>query len=888
MGSLPAHFKTHTRSSSAAEATVYAPQTRFTILTSRLIRMEYSSKELFEDRPSQVFLFRELPVPHFRVRRTAGRIEIWTKDLKLVYIPGGGFSADSLSIKMLATGKTWHYGDGNPCNLLGTARTLDMQCGSVELEPGLISRSGWAVVDDSKSPVFTPDGWPDSREDDQAADLYFFGYGLDYAACLADFRTVSGSVPLLPRWVLGNWWSRFWDYSQEELLGLMDEFQVRQVPLSVCIVDMDWHMKGWTGYSWNRKQFPDPEGFIRGLHERGLRTALNLHPAEGVGPHEEAYSRFCSALGLDPQGQDCIPFDLEDSAFTKAYFELLHHPLEEMGVDFWWMDWQQGNPCRLPGLNLLWWINHLHFLDSGRKPEKRPLIFSRWGGLGSHRYPIGFSGDVIVSWESLSFQPYFTATAANVGYGWWSHDIGGHLHGIEDSELYTRWVQFGVFSPILRLHSTKNPYHERLPWEHDAETFRLAREAMQLRHALIPYLYSMAYRDQVEDVCLVRPIYHLYPEIEEAYACPNQYAFGSELIAAPYTTPMDRDTRMSRQVVWLPPGDWFDFFDGRHYDGGWRTVYGGLEHIPVFAKAGAIVPVADSAGWGGLENPSRLNVHIFPGADNRFDLYEDDGTSQEYEYGAFAITPFQLDYENSRLQFSIQPVEGDRHHVPAIRSYRLFFHSLLTPEGFQVTVDGEECGSEILYQAERNAHLIPEVQLKPGQTLQVIVTARSGDLMKKREVPLEEAQEMLRRFRLGSAAKQSLDLRLDTLLGNPTLLAAYQTSLTRTQMRALLETLSGAGVERPPNASRGCVVLWNRHDSPDIRFQLSSEQMMVHQPEQRFMMEGGAVPRSRVIYLEDEAGQNPTLLQVDYLELLKVWLTHAMDDTYPRPEEGLY
>ena len=143
----------------------------------------------------------------------------------------------------------------------------------------------------------------------------------------------------------------------------------------------------------------------------------------------------------------------------------------------------KGNPNTLPGLNLLWWINHLHFYDLGRENIKRPFVFSRWGGLGNHRYPIGFSGDTVVTWESLAFQPYFTATAANVGYGWWSHDIGGHMEGIEDAELFARWVQFGVFSPIFRLHSTKNPYMKRRPWKYDAEIYQVSREAMQLRHA---------------------------------------------------------------------------------------------------------------------------------------------------------------------------------------------------------------------------------------------------------------------------------------------------------------------------------------------------------------------------------------------------------------------
>ena len=264
-----------------------------------------------------------------------------------------------------------------------------------------------------------------------------------------------------------------------------------------------------------------------------------------------------------------------------------------MGVNFWWIDWQQGNPVKTPGLNLLWWINHLHFQDSGRR-DRRPFIFSRWGGLGNHRYPIGFSGDTFITWDSLAFQPYFTATAANVGYGWWSHDIGGHMGGVEDRELYTRWVQFGVFSPILRLHSTNNPFHERRPWGYDAEVLGITRQAMQLRHALIPYLYSMAWLNHKQGIPPIRPMYYLYPDMDQAYSCPNQYTFGSELIAAPFTSPRDADTRLSRQVIWLPPGDWFNFFDGRYFEGdSWQAVYGDLGEIPVFARSGAIIPLAD-------------------------------------------------------------------------------------------------------------------------------------------------------------------------------------------------------------------------------------------------------------------------------------------------------
>ena len=199
---------------------------------------------------------------------------------------------------------------------------------------------------------------------------------------------------------------------------------------------MDWHItktgndsSGWTGYTWNRDLFPDPAGFIAWLHQHGLKTALNLHPADGVYPHEEQYAAMAKALDVDPATERPIDFNLSDPAFARAYFEILHHPLEAQGVDFWWLDWQQGTRSRLAGLDPLMWLNHLHFYDLARDGSKRPFIFSRWCGLGNHRYPIGFSGDTVVTWESLAFQPYFTATAANVGYGWWSHDIGGHMGG---------------------------------------------------------------------------------------------------------------------------------------------------------------------------------------------------------------------------------------------------------------------------------------------------------------------------------------------------------------------------------------------------------------------------------------------------------------------------
>lgn len=682
------------------EAIVMAPGVRFTVLTDRLLRLEHSRDERFEDRPSQAFWNRAQSVPAFTSTVAGRRVEIETASLRLEYhATARGFTRRTLSITLKGSGLTWRYGERPTGNLGGTARTLDGDAGSTKLEPGLLSRSGWAVVDDSRSLVFTETGWLEPRSHhthtrDRAApapakDLYFFGYGSDHAACLRDFTALAGPIPMVPRFVLGNWWSRYWAYTQDELQALMEEFRAREIPLSVCVVDMDWHVtetgnasSGWTGYTWNRNLFPDPEGFVRWLHDRGLRTALNLHPASGIHPHEEQYEQMASWMGIDPASRQPVPFDVSDPHFMKGYFEILHHPFEADGIDFWWLDWQQGASSPVPGLDPLWWLNHLHFLDHGRDGRRRPLIFSRWGGLGNHRYPIGFSGDTLVRWRTLAFQPRFTATAANVGYGWWSHDIGGHMVSDLTPELYLRWVQFGVFSPIFRLHSTNDPRLERRPWHKPEPYARAAREAMRLRHALIPYLYSMAWRAHRTGISLVTPMYYGSPREPDAFEALDQYAFGTELVVAPVVQPVERDSGVALTRVWLPPGTHYQFFTGERFEGGrWHEIRAGLADIPVFARAGAIVPLAPRPAWGGIENPTELDVHLFPGADNSFELYEDDGETTDYQRGAYAVTRFELTASGDRggVTFTIHPATGDLSLVPARRTYRLHGRGLTEP-----------------------------------------------------------------------------------------------------------------------------------------------------------------------------------------------------------------
>ena len=844
-------------------AVVQVPNLRVTVLTSRLFRIEYSPTNTFEDRPSQAFWFRRQPVPEFGVVQTEDQLQITTYQLQLVYKLGQPPAAETLTVTLREQDHTWHFGDPDVDNLMGTYRTLDTVDGKVQLERGLLSRAGWAVVDDSRTLVFDDRGWISPRETtpvengEESLDLYFFGYGHDYACALSDFQKIAGPVPLLPKWALGNWWSRYWEYTHDELTQLIQDFEQHAIPLSVCIIDMDWHITntgtGWTGYTWNRNLFPNPIETIDFLHEHRLKTSLNLHPALGVHPHEEQYPAFARFMGVDPDTRTPIPFDIADPQFTRAYFRLLHHPLEAMGVDFWWMDWQQGQKTTMEGLDPLWWLNHLHFYDLARPIHsanqqigksasqqtdasdhspltirKRSFIFSRWGGLGNHRYPIGFSGDTVITWGSLAFQPTFTSTAANVGYGWWSHDIGGHFGGIEDSELYTRWVQYGFLSPILRLHSTKNRFLERRPFGWDAETLRLTRHALQLRHRFIPYLYTMSWRDHTHAESPIRPVYHTHPDREEAYHVPDQYTFGSELIAAPHVHPRDPHTRLSRQVVWLPHEAW-NFFTGQHYTPGWHALYGTLDDIPLFAKPGAIVPLCDWQDW---RKPTRLEVHLFPHANNPFELYEDDGETTAFQNGHFTLTPFDLKWEDDQTTFTLGPATGDLTLLPQQREYTLHFRGVGAPQNVSVTLNGSPAPAFPKHDPKTQTLTFPDIPLTPSDTLVIEFRSSSID-QPNRESKIENLQRLVTAFRLDNTVKQVLYDNLSDLTADPRKLAAFHPSLQPAHLRALLETrrlpqtpitlkvLSGISPlptssppKTPVSGRRVTVSMWNAALSP--------------------------------------------------------------------------
>ncbi len=674
---LAPHLRLPTSPVAHPDAVVQGDRWRISVLADGLLRLEWSEDGGFEDRASTFALHRDLPVPEFQLLDGEPALEIVTDRLRLVY-DRAPFSPAGLTVQARGNVSNYHsvWRYGEPMRSLGgTARTLDEADGRIPLEPGVLSHRGVAVLDDSGSFLWEDDGWFSPRPDGRT-DLYVFGYGHDYAAALEAFHAVSGHTSVLPRWTLGNWWSRYHRYSAESYLALMDRFAAEGIPLSVAVIDMDWHRvdsvperygSGWTGYSWERELFPDPEAFLAELHRRDLRVTLNVHPADGVRPYEDAYRAMAEALGRDPDADEPIAFDLTDPDFVRAYFDVLHHPLEDQGIDFWWLDWQQGGHSRLPGVDPLWLLNHFHFLDSGRD-GRRPLTFSRYAGPGSHRYPVGFSGDALVSWASLEFQPEFTATAANIGYGWWSHDIGGHIYGRRDDELAARWVQLGVFSPILRLHSSSNPFLVKEPWLYPSEAREAMSEALRFRHRLVPYLHTMNHRAAAEDVALVRPVYLLAPGDPRAYAVPTEFAFGSELLVAPITGPRDPVTLRGSVRAWLPPGRWIDLFTETVYDGDRELeLHRDGRSIPALVRAGGIVPLAAPDDLDATRNPERLEIVVAAGADGAFTLVEDDGTGATPADIPTARTP--LAWDQAAGELAIGPADDPHGVLPARREW---------------------------------------------------------------------------------------------------------------------------------------------------------------------------------------------------------------------------
>ena len=706
---------------------------RITILTERLVRLEYSEDGHFLNEKTELAIDRNFPAVEFNIQQDSQFLQITTSYFQLVYkkeapFKGPTYAPDkNLRVSLVNSDKFWYLGQPEARNFGGSAISLDANGVKTKLDNGLYSTDGFATIDDSNSLIYDEQGYL-VKPEKKRTDIYLFMYRRDFGLCLKDDFKLTGKPALIPRYALGIWWNREKIYSDNDVKKIVQTFNRYRIPLSVILLSDFWHVKDArnldkykTGYTFNPGLFPDPFDFTNYLHDRGVRIGLQMDPYEGIYPHELMYKDIKKELGIESEKDTVIPFNVFDKNIVRIYFEKLINPLINDGVDFFWIDYKQD-------LATLKALNYYHNSDLFIKSNNRPLTMSRNTMVAAHRYPIHYSGETIVSWDTLNYLPSFNSSASNIGLSWWSHDVGGFKEGTEDSELYMRYVQFSCYSPIFRFAAKRGPYYKREPWLWDVKTFNIVKEYCSLRQRLIPYIYTEGYKYSETGLPLVQPLYYSYPEIYDEPIYKNEYFFGSELFVAPITTKRDEIINRVIQRIYIPKGMWYDFKTGKKFPGNKRYIaFYKDEDYPVFAKAGSIIPLSVFDENINVSNiPNKMEVHIFPGESNTYDLYEDDGVSTLYKKGYYTITAFDYNYMQNNYTLIIRPKEGKNGILPATRDYKIRFRNTREADDVEIYIDQEKADLEFTTYVE-DTDFIVDIKDVPT-TKQVTINCKGKDI----------------------------------------------------------------------------------------------------------------------------------------------------------------
>lgn len=761
MASLREHFhlKNYNQSISSKEAIFKGKNYRITILSEVLIRLEFSPTGEFEDRPTELVSFRNFTVPRFSKKEDERFLTITTKYFKLEYEKDKPFYGTKLApdqylkVTLNNTDKFWYFNSPEARNFKGTTYSLDNELGHAKYQNGLYSTDGFVSIDDSKSLLFNQDGSFGKRSD-KRIDTYLFMYRKDFGFCLRDYFKLTGKPALIPRYALGNWWHKNKAYTSDDMLRLIWEFNKNEIPLSVFLLGDDWHVKykdTSNGFTFNYKLFENPRELINELHNKKIRIGLGVDPTKGIHNEELAYKRFKEKVGYSKDG--VIPFNVFNKTMLEAYFTELINPLYDIGTDFFWLNYNN-----VKDLYTLRALIYYHFNDYRQFREKRGMILSRNGLVAAHKYPVLYSGETIVGWENLNMLPEFNSKSSNMGISFWSHDIGGYKEGIEDPELYMRFIEFGVYSPILRLSSDTSHYYKREPWLWDVKTFSVVKDYLKLRHELIPYIYTESYKYYRTGLPLIQPIYYKYPEIYDEPLYKNEYYFGTELFIAPITTKKDILMNRTVQRIFLPDGIWYDFKTGKKFVGGKRYVtFYKDEDYPVFAKRGTIIPKAilDDDDLNNTDNPRKMEIIIFPGRSNTYKLYEDDGISSKFEEGYYLITDIEYNYQTNNFTVIIRPIEGMNEVVPPIRDYIIRFRNTRKPTDVILFI-GEEKQNKVNSYVDGNDFVVEIADVTTSKQLTLNCKGKDIEIAAERIVN-EDIDSILSDLQINTSLKETIN-----------------------------------------------------------------------------------------------------------------------------------
>ena len=699
MYNLGEQFRVGKNSYANPKSIIKGDKYRFTILTERLIRLEYNENGIFEDRATQNIFCRKFDVPKFDVMEDARMVTIVTDYFRLFYIKNSHFRgsrispASNLKVEFLENvdsskpNRYWYYGMPEVKNYGAPGFDLFDKKKFV-LDKGLFSLDGFVTIDDSKSMIIDEDGLFYKNEND-SIDLYLFVYLNDFSKCLQDYYSITGFTPLIPRYALGNWWNRNCKYNDDDLKDLITNFKEKKIPISTIILSHDWHLKNGnrntnTGFTFNSFLFKNPLATIKYIHDNGIKLGLTIDPIEGLTSIDAVYNE--TVKYLQPGNDGVIPFNVFDARVIDVYLKFYIHQLDNMGVDFYFVDC--NNKSRLSDIFIL---NHYQFYDMLKSINRRPLMYGYNTGICSHRYSVLYSGMSIVGWDTLRQIPLININSINKGITWWAHDIGGFHNGTEDNELFIRFVQLGTFSPILKLASETGKYYKREPWRWGVKAYDITKDYLQLRHRLIPYIYSEAYKLSRYGTPFLYPLYYTKPEMYDDPLYQNEYYFGSEFFVSPILT--SKDYIMDRVIhkFFIPEGTWYDFITGKKFPGNRRYVsFFKDQEYPVFVRMGAIIPMASGDDIFSTRPPQNMEIQVFPGKSNNYLLYEDDGETNLYLNNNYVLTLIDYNYMPNNYTVIIRALEGKDGIIPPIRNYKFVFRNTKQADDVTIYKDYEE------------------------------------------------------------------------------------------------------------------------------------------------------------------------------------------------------
>jgi len=616
---------------------------RFTVYFPGVIRLEYQRNKLFPKTPS-IITAAKLPKPlSADVKKSRRILSISTDKFNLTFEDNGKeFDRDNLKIEhpYQKQKAVWKPGDsGQP--LVEMVRSLDVWPEHEHFERqehyGVLNRTGCTCIIDEAQVYRTKDNeWAEVTPYDQRGqDWWFFGYGYDYIGALQNFVNIFGKIPLVPRWVFGFWYSKWFEYTDNDIVKIAKKYRNAGLPMDVMVIDTEWRKEGWRGYNWHPSRFKNYKSMMKQLKKMGLIVSLNDHPGYNTSDALPSDDKFIPLLKRElnePPLRGQWACDWSSNKCTEMWKSLVLSKQFKDGMDFWWIDgWAEAPFHKIKGQ---FWLNRHYYETAEKANGKRGMILSRWGGWGSHRFPVQFSGDTRSNWETLKHQIKFTADSSGAGACYWSHDIGGFHDNKIDDELYIRWIQFGAFSPVFRTHSA---YGSREPFEYSKLAQKVFKQVVRQRYAMVPYYYQLAREAYDTGLPICRPMYLHYPNIYQTYSNPFQYQLGKDILVVPAFM----SGKITFRTFWVPDGTWVRPQTGEILRGyGEQKIEIPLNDIPVFYRLGSIIPHQEPAEYTRQKPLDPLYLDIYPNPHKKtvFDFYEDDGESKNFEKNEFSRT----------------------------------------------------------------------------------------------------------------------------------------------------------------------------------------------------------------------------------------------------------